>query len=63
MSDIDLNILLNSVLGVDGYEVSRFGESINDHPNRVKFAGRNKLQCGVSFDIHDLAKQMKDKHS
>jgi hypothetical protein len=22
---------------------------------------RSKLQCGVSFDIHDLAKQIKDK--
>jgi hypothetical protein len=41
--------------------VSGFGESINDHPNRVKLAGRNKLQCGVSFDIHDSAKRMRDK--
>jgi hypothetical protein len=43
--------------------VSGFGESTNDHPNRVKLAGRNKLQGGVSFDIHDWAKRMKDKHS
>jgi hypothetical protein len=33
MSDVDLNILLNLVLGVDGYEVSGFGESIHNHPN------------------------------
>jgi hypothetical protein len=39
MSDVDLSILLSSVLGVDGYEVGGFGESINDHPNRVKLAG------------------------
>jgi hypothetical protein len=25
MSDVDLSILLNSILGVDGYEVGRFG--------------------------------------
>jgi hypothetical protein len=61
MSNVDFSVLLSSVLGVDGYEVSRSGESVNDHPNRVKLAGRNKLQCGVSFDIHDSAKQMKDK--
>jgi hypothetical protein len=62
MSNIDLSILLSSALGVDGYEVSRFGELINDHPNRVKLAARNKLQCGASFDIHDSAKWMKVKH-
>jgi hypothetical protein len=56
MSDVDLRILLSSILGVDGYEVSGFGESINDHPNRVKLVGKNKLQCGVSFDIHESAK-------
>jgi hypothetical protein len=33
------SILLDVVVGVHGYEVSRFGESINNHPNRVKFAG------------------------
>jgi hypothetical protein len=42
--------------------VSRFGKSVNDHPNRVKLVDRSKLQCGVSFDIHDPAKWMKDKH-
>jgi hypothetical protein len=61
--NVDLSKLLSSVLGVDGYEVSKFGESINNHPNRVKLAGRNKLQCGFNFDIHDLAKWMKHKHS
>jgi hypothetical protein len=49
MSDVDLSILLNSVLGVDGYEVSRSSVSINDHPNRVKLAGKNKLQCGSAL--------------
>jgi hypothetical protein len=40
MSDIDLSILIKSVLGVDGYEVGRFGELIHDHPNRIKLVGR-----------------------
>jgi hypothetical protein len=61
VSDVDLSILLDFVLGVDGYEVSRFGELINYHPNRVKLAGKNKHQCGINFDIHDSAKWMKDK--
>jgi hypothetical protein len=63
MSDVYLSVLLNYVLGMNGYEVSRFGESINEHPNRVKLAGRNKLQCGVRFDIYNSAKQMKDRRS
>jgi hypothetical protein len=63
VSNVDFNILLNSVLGMNRYEVSAFGDSIHDHPNQIKLAGRNKLQRGVSFDIHDLAKQMKDKRS
>jgi hypothetical protein len=42
MSNADLNILLNSVLVVDGYEVSGFGESIHDHPNRIKLAGNQR---------------------
>jgi hypothetical protein len=61
MSDIDLSILLSSELDVNGYEVSRSGKSINDHPNRVKLAGRTKLQCEVTFDIHDSTKWMMDK--
>jgi hypothetical protein len=36
MSDIDFSILLHSVFGADGYEVSGFGELIHDHPNRIK---------------------------
>jgi hypothetical protein len=43
--------------------VRGFRESINDHPNRVELVGRTKLQCVVSFDINDSAKQMKDKCS
>jgi hypothetical protein len=26
-------------MGVDGYEVGRFGESIHDYPNRINLAG------------------------
>jgi hypothetical protein len=33
MCNVDFSILLNSVLGMNKYEVSRFGESIHDHPN------------------------------
>jgi hypothetical protein len=33
VSYVDLGILLNLVVGVDGYEVGRFGESIHDHPD------------------------------
>jgi hypothetical protein len=36
-----LGILLNFVVGVDMYEVGRFGESIHDHPNRIKLVGRH----------------------
>jgi hypothetical protein len=39
-SVVDLSILLNSVFGADMYEPARFGESIHDHPNRTKLAGR-----------------------
>jgi hypothetical protein len=38
MSDVDLSILVDLVLGVDGYEVGRFGESIHNHSNRIKLA-------------------------
>jgi hypothetical protein len=41
VSYVDLRILLNFVVGVDGYEVGRFGESVHDHPNRIKLAGRH----------------------
>jgi hypothetical protein len=30
---VDLHILLYSVLGIDRYEMGRFGESVHDHPN------------------------------
>jgi hypothetical protein len=33
MSYVDLSILLSVVIGVDGYKVGGFGESIHDHPN------------------------------
>jgi hypothetical protein len=39
MSYVDLHIPLNIVDGVDAYEMDRFGESIHDHPNRVKLTG------------------------
>jgi hypothetical protein len=31
--------ILNLVVGVDGYEVSKFGELVHDHPNRIKLTG------------------------
>jgi hypothetical protein len=37
-SVVDLDILLNSILGVNEYEVGGFGESIHNHPNHVKLA-------------------------
>jgi hypothetical protein len=42
VSNVDPNILLNSILGVDEYEVSGFGEFIYDHPNRIKLEGQSK---------------------
>jgi hypothetical protein len=63
ISDVDLNIFLSSIVGVDGYEVSGFNESINNHPNQVKLTAKTSFSVGVSFDIHDSAKQMKDKCS
>jgi hypothetical protein len=42
VSNVDLSILLNSIFGVDGYEVSGFGESIHDHPNQIKLAGSQR---------------------
>jgi hypothetical protein len=39
MNNIDLGILLSVVVGVDGYEVGGFRESIHDHLNRVKLVG------------------------
>jgi hypothetical protein len=39
MSYVDLRILWNPIVDIDGYEVGRFGESIHDHPNRIKLVG------------------------
>jgi hypothetical protein len=40
-SYVDLHILFYSVFSIDRYEMGRFGESIHDHPNRIKLAGRH----------------------
>jgi hypothetical protein len=49
MSDIDLGILLSIVVGVDGYEVSGFGELINDHPNRVRLTAETSFSVGSAL--------------
>jgi hypothetical protein len=41
VSYVDLFIPLNLEVGVDGYEVGRFGESIHDHPNRIQLTGHH----------------------
>jgi hypothetical protein len=41
-SDLDLGVLLCYVAGVQGYKVGRFGESIHDHPNRIKLASSER---------------------
>jgi hypothetical protein len=33
MSDVDLHIPLNITIGVEGYEVGGFSESIDNHTN------------------------------
>jgi hypothetical protein len=40
-SYLDLHILLYSVFSINRYEMGRFGESIHDHPNRIKLVGRH----------------------
>jgi hypothetical protein len=35
-------ILLSITMGVHGYEVGRFGESIHDHPNQIKLVGHQR---------------------
>jgi hypothetical protein len=52
MINVDVSILLNSILDVDRYEVGEFGESIHDHPNRIKLAGsqrqsHNKIHANI----------------
>jgi hypothetical protein len=42
MSNVYLSILLNVLAGVDGYEVSGFGESNHDHPNQIKLVGNQR---------------------
>jgi hypothetical protein len=42
MSNIDFSILLHSIFGMNRYEVSRFGESIYDYPNRIELAGGHR---------------------
>jgi hypothetical protein len=42
MSNVDLDILLNLVGGINGYEVSGFGESIYDQPNRIKLVSSQR---------------------
>jgi hypothetical protein len=41
-SNIDLSILLNLVVGLDGYGLGGFGDLINDHPNQVKLASNER---------------------
>jgi hypothetical protein len=48
-SYVDLNILLNLVAGVDGYEVSGFDESVHDQPNRIKLVGSQRQ---IQNEIH-----------
>jgi hypothetical protein len=49
MSNVDLSILLNVVADIEGYEVSRFGESIHNYPNRIKLAGSQRQTYN---DVH-----------
>jgi hypothetical protein len=42
MGNVDLVILQNLVGNIDGYEMSRLGESIHDHPNQIKLAGSQR---------------------
>jgi hypothetical protein len=41
-SNVDLYILLNVVVGMHGYKVGRLGESIDNQPNQIKFAGSQR---------------------
>jgi hypothetical protein len=42
MSNVDFSTLLDIVVGVHGYKVSRFGESIHNHPNRITLVGSQR---------------------
>jgi hypothetical protein len=50
VSYVDLSILLNLVAGVDEYKVSRFGESVHDHPNRMKLLGSQRQTHNEIYD-------------
>jgi hypothetical protein len=49
MSNVDFSILLSSVLDVDGHKVSGFGESIDDHPNRVRLTAETSFSVGSAL--------------
>jgi hypothetical protein len=38
-SYVDLYVPSRIIIGVNGYEVGRFGESVHDHPNLIRLAG------------------------
>jgi hypothetical protein len=40
--NIDFSILLDVIVGVHGYEVSIFGESVHNHPNRIILEGSQR---------------------
>jgi hypothetical protein len=55
VSNVDFNMLLNSILGMNGYEVVRFGESINEHPNRIKLVGsQRQTHIELNADVNPL---------
>jgi hypothetical protein len=41
-SNIQFNVLLSPIVGVHRNEMSRVGEPIDDHPDGVKLAGRER---------------------
>jgi hypothetical protein len=51
MSDVDLSVPLNSILGVDEYEVGRFGESIHDHQIELNLRAINDMPTMKSMRI------------
>jgi hypothetical protein len=55
VSNVDFNMLLNSILGMNGYEVGRFGESINEHPNQIKLVGsQRQTHNELNADVNPL---------
>jgi hypothetical protein len=55
VSYVDLGISLSIVVGVDRYKVGGFGESIHDHPNQAKLAGR---QWQTHDEVHTYIIQL-----